>query len=624
MKEFKNNFNSNLLKWLGIVLFIVFLYNIFGSQTLSSKSISFSDFLDKVESGEVKEVSVRGNLIEGHLSTGNTFSTLCPMSYSRIFDDLRKNNVKIDIVPVESAMGSIIGIFLSWFPALLLVGVWIYFMKNMQGGSKALGFGKSKAKLMKDDGKKILFKDVAGVDEAKEELKEVVDFLKDPEKFNKLGGKIPKGCLLVGTPGTGKTLLAKAVAGEAGVPFFSISGSDFVEMFVGVGASRVRDMFTQAKKHSPCIVFIDEIDAVGRHRGVGLGGGNDEREQTLNQLLVEMDGFSDNQGIIVIAATNRVDVLDKALLRPGRFDRQIIVPMPDIKGREEILKVHAKKIPVAPDVNLRVVARGTPGFSGADLANLVNESALAAARLDRKVVTMQELEHARDKVMMGAERKSMIITDDKKKIVAYHEGGHALVGMMIEGSDPIHKATIIPRGPALGMVTRLPEDDRYLDNRQKIEADLAVAMGGRVAEELIFGKEKITTGASGDFQMATNIARNMVMNWGFSEKIGHISIKNDKENYFGGGGNNNMSEELAKKIDSEIDSILRVAYKKAADILTQNKDALEIIAEGLIRYETLTGDEIKLLLKGEEIRGDEKDLDEGKDFFGKSSVPTNP
>ena len=443
---------------------------------------------------------------------------------------------------------------------IVLIGIWVYYLKNMQGaGGKAMGFGKSKAKLMQDQNKKVTFADVAGIDEAKEELKEVVDFLKNPAKFDKLGGKIPKGCLLIGAPGTGKTLLARAVAGEAGVPFFTISGSDFVEMFVGVGASRVRDMFMQAKKHAPCIVFIDEIDAVGRHRGSGHGGGNDEREQTLNQLLVEMDGFADNQGIIVVAATNRPDVLDSALLRPGRFDRQINVPLPDIKGREQILQVHIKKVPIAPDIDVKVIARGTPGFSGADLANLINEATLAAAKLNREVVTMQELEHAKDKVMMGAERRSMVMSEKEKENTAYHEAGHALVGLYLPESDPIHKATIIPRGRALGMVMQLPEGDRISYSRQWLETKLAILMGGRVAEEIIFGKEKSTTGASNDIKVATSMAKNMVTKWGFSEKIGPIMVGEDREDAMMGFGmekSHNISGKLAETVDKEVDKLM--------------------------------------------------------------------
>jgi cell division protease FtsH len=501
-------------------------------------------------------------------------------------------------------------------------------MRNMQsGGNKAMGFGKSRAKLMMDTKNKVTFADVAGADEAKEELQELVEFLKSPAKFQKLGGKIPKGCLLVGSPGTGKTLLAKAVAGEAGVPFFSISGSDFVEMFVGVGASRVRDMFKQAQQNAPCIVFIDEIDAVGRHRGAGLGGGNDEREQTLNQLLVEMDGFKDNEGVIVIAATNRPDVLDPALLRPGRFDRQITVPVPDVNGREQILKVHVKKVPIAPDVNIRVIARGTPGFAGADLANIVNEAALIAARKNMNVVTMREFEEAKDKVMMGVERKSMVMKEEERRLTAYHEGGHALVTVFTAASDPIHKATIIPRGRALGMVMRLPEDDRFSSTKEKLLADITVAMGGRVAEEIIFGKEKVTTGASSDIKMATTIARKMVTQWGLSDEIGPVLVGDDRDEVFLGyslGSQKHTSDELARTIDSEIRKIIDTCYTDAKNILTTNLDKLHMLAKALLEYETLTGEEIKDLLNGKPLsRNDENSNDNGSKKGKKSSsVPT--
>ena len=468
-----------------------------------------------------------------------------------------------------------------------------------------MGFGKSKARMLNEAQNKVTFADVAGVEEAKDELQELVDFLKEPEKFRKLGGKIPKGCLMVGSPGTGKTLLARAIAGEAGVPFFTISGSDFVEMFVGVGASRVRDMFAQAKRHAPCIVFIDEIDAVGRHRGVGLGGGNDEREQTLNQMLVEMDGFTENEGVIVIAATNRPDVLDPALLRPGRFDRQITVPSPDVNGREQILKVHLQKVPMGPDVNIKTLARGTPGFSGADLANLVNESALMAARLNKNYVNMEILENSKDKVMMGAERRSMIMTYDQRKLTAYHEGGHALVAIYVPGSDPLHKATIIPRGRSLGLTMRLPEDDRYSVTLEKLQADIAVAMGGRVAEEMIFGMKQVTTGASGDIKMATSLARKMVTEWGLSEKIGPILVGGNKEEVFLGhavGKGEALSEETAVIIDSEIKRVIDEGYKKAREILSEHIDQLTKLAEALLEYETLTGDEIKEVIQGNAIR----------------------
>ena len=605
MKKIKSGLNSNIVKWVLITLLVVVIYNFINVGGVEKK-LSFSDFLNRVSSGEVREVSIRGNSIDGMFFNGDSFTTLIPVSYPQVIDDLRNYNVRINILPLESPLGSIIGMLFYLLPTILLIGFWIYAMKNMQGvGNKAMGFGKSKAKLMQEKTKKITFKDVAGVNEAKEELKEVVDFLKDPLKFSKLGGKIPKGCLLIGSPGTGKTLLAKAVAGEAEVPFFTISGSDFVEMFVGIGASRVRDMFAQAKKQSPCIVFIDEIDAVGRHRGAGLGGGNDEREQTLNQLLVEMDGFADNQGIIVVAATNRPDVLDPALLRPGRFDRQITVPIPDVRGRDEILQVHIKKVPTSRDISTKTIARGTPGFSGADLANLINESALLAARLNKKVVTMEELEHAKDKVMMGAERKSMVMSKEEKKITAYHEGGHALVGLYMPESDPIHKATIMPRGRALGMVMQLPESDKHSYTKRHLKTKLAICMGGRVAEEVVFGKEKITTGASNDIKVATDMARNMVTKWGLSEKIGPIAVGENQEEVFLGyniGRKDSISDQLAEHVDSEINKLLKEAYNSAKDIIIKNKENLHILGEALIQYETLSGEEIQNLIKGKKIR----------------------
>jgi len=510
--------------------------------------------------------------------------------------------INVTVKPADDGVPSLMGIFINWFPMLLLIAVWIFFLRQMQsGGGKAMGFGKSRAKLLTERTGRVTFEDVAGVDEAKEEVKEIVEFLRDPQKFQRLGGRIPKGVLLVGPPGTGKTLLARAIAGEANVPFFTISGSDFVEMFVGVGASRVRDMFEQAKKNAPCIVFIDEIDAVGRHRGAGLGGGNDEREQTLNQLLVEMDGFEANEGVILIAATNRPDVLDPALLRPGRFDREVVVPNPDLGGRDKILRVHLRKVPLATDVEPRIIARGTPGFSGADLANLVNEAALLAARRGKRVVTMTELEDAKDKVMMGAERRSLAMTEDERRNTAYHEGGHALVALTVEGSDPIHKATIIPRGRALGMVMRLPEQDQLSVTRQKMLADICVAFGGRIAEELIFGYDKVTTGAISDIKQATRMARAMVTRYGFSDELGPIEFGENQEEVFLGHSvarTQNVSEATAQKIDQEIRSIIDSCYQRAKHILSTRTDDLHTIAKGLLEYETLTGDELVALLKG--------------------------
>ena len=564
-------------------------------------SLAFSNFLNEVEAGRVVEVQIQGNNISGVLADGKTFKTFSP-NYPELVDKLSSKGVSIIASPQEDKMPSLLGILLSWFPMLLLIGVWIFFMRQMQGGKGgAMGFGRSKAKLLNQAQGKVTFNDVAGVEEAKEEVEEIVEFLKDPKKFSRLGGKIPKGALLIGPPGTGKTLLAKAIAGEANVPFFSISGSDFVEMFVGVGASRVRDMFEQGKKHSPCIIFIDEIDAVGRSRGAGLGGGNDEREQTLNQLLVEMDGFDTNEGIILIAATNRPDVLDPALLRPGRFDRQVVVGNPDIIGREAILKVHVKKVNTGPDVKLRTIARGTPGFSGADLANLINESALLAARKNKRVVTMSDIEEAKDKVMMGAERRSMVMSEDEKKLTAYHEGGHAIVALNESASDPIHKATIIPRGRALGMVMRLPERDQLSVTREKMHADIAVAMGGRIAEEIIFGHDKVTSGASSDIDMVTKMAKNMVTKYGMSTELGTIAYGENEEEVFLGRSvtkQQNMSEETAKKIDIEVKKIVDKGYERARKILTDKIDDLHKIAKALLIYETLSGDEIRdLILK---------------------------
>ena len=615
---------KNLAMWAIIVLLTIGLYNMFknpqGSFT-QKNNIIFSEFLSEVENGRVVQVEIQGNNVNGVFSNGQKFSTYVPND-PNLIEKLSERGVSISASPLEEKMPSLLGILLSWFPMLLLIAVWIFFMRQMQGGKGgAMGFGRSKAKLMNELKGKVTFKDVAGVEEAKEEVEEVVEFLKDPRKFSRLGGKIPRGCLLVGPPGTGKTLLARAIAGEAGVPFFTISGSDFVEMFVGVGASRVRDMFEQGKKHSPCIIFIDEIDAVGRSRGAGLGGGNDEREQTLNQLLVEMDGFDTNEGVIIIAATNRPDVLDPALLRPGRFDRQVVVSNPDIIGREKILKVHAKKINMSPDVNLRTVARGTPGFSGADLANLVNEAALLAARKNKRIVTYQEFEDAKDKVMMGAERRSMVMTEDEKKLTAYHEGGHALVSFnMLPHYDPIHKATIIPRGRALGMVMNLPERDKHGYSIKYLKSRLAVCFGGRVAEEIIFGKDNITTGAGGgngsDINQATQLARAMVTKYGMSEEMGPVEYGENQEEVFLGRSvtqTQSVSEAVAQKIDKEIRKLVDEGYNQAKKILTEKIDDLHKIAKALLTYETLTGEEIEDIINKNKYPENKQDLAKDED-----------
>ena len=593
---------KNLAMWGIIVILTIGLYNMFKNPqgSISQKNkIIFSQFLNEVDNGRVVKVEIQGKNIKGVLSNGNQFTTYAPED-PNLIQRLSDKGVSISASPLEEKMPSLLGILLSWFPMLLLIAVWIFFMRQMQGGKGgAMGFGRSKAKMMNEVKGKVTFNDVAGVEEAKEEVEEVVEFLKDPRKFSRLGGKIPRGCLLVGPPGTGKTLLARAIAGEAGVPFFTISGSDFVEMFVGVGASRVRDMFEQGKKHSPCIIFIDEIDAVGRSRGAGLGGGNDEREQTLNQLLVEMDGFDSNEGVIIIAATNRPDVLDPALLRPGRFDRQVVVSNPDLIGREKILKVHAKKISMAPDVNLRTVARGTPGFSGADLANLVNEAALLAARKNKRIVTYQEFEEAKDKVMMGSERRSMVMSEEEKKLTAYHEAGHAIVTINEKAAYPIHKATIIPRGRALGMVMQLPERDEVSQTREQLHAQMAIAMGGRVAEEIIFGDDKVTTGAASDIEQATKRARAMVMRAGLSKEMGPVAYGENEEEVFLGRSvarQQNMSEETARKVDSEIRKFVDMGYERARKVLTEKIDDLHKLAKALLTYETLTGAEIEDLI----------------------------
>ena len=592
----------NIVLWLFIALIVFGLFNLFSNTSgdRNTVDLTYSQFLDEVEAGSIKDVIIRGNNINGAFEDGRSFKTYAANDPTLV-DRLNDRGVNISAAPLDDGYPSLLGVLISWFPMLLLIGVWIFFMRQMQGGrGGAMGFGRSKAKLLTENKNKVTFNDVAGIDEAKEELVEIVEFLKDPRKFQKLGGRIPKGALLIGPPGTGKTLLARAVAGEAGVPFFTISGSDFVEMFVGVGASRVRDMFEQGRRNAPCIIFIDEIDAVGRSRGAGLGGGNDEREQTLNQILVEMDGFDTQEGIILVAATNRPDVLDPALLRPGRFDRQVVVPNPDILGREAILKVHIKKISVAPDVDIRTIARGTPGFSGADLANIVNEAALLAARKNKKIVTMVDFEEAKDKVMMGSERRSLVMSQEEKELTAYHEGGHAVVALNQSASDPIHKATIIPRGRALGMVMRLPERDQLSLPREKMLADITVAMGGRVAEEIIFGDKKVTSGASSDIEMATKMARNMVTKFGMSEKLGPLQYGENEEEVFLGRSvqrHQNVSEETAKLIDSEIRQIVDGCYDLAKKILNEKIDDLHALAKGLIEYETLNGDEITTLLK---------------------------
>ena len=612
---------KNIAMWAIIVFLTIGLYNMFKnpqSNVRGGNQIIFSDFLTAVENGEVLKVEIQGNNIKGVYSNGNNFSTYSPND-PNLIEKLSEKGVSISAAPLEEKMPSLFGVLLSWFPMLLLIAVWIFFMRQMQGGKGgAMGFGRSKAKMMNELKGKVTFNDVAGVEEAKEEVEEIVEFLKDPKKFSRLGGKIPRGALLVGPPGTGKTLLARAIAGEAGVPFFTISGSDFVEMFVGVGASRVRDMFEQGKKNSPCIIFIDEIDAVGRSRGAGLGGGNDEREQTLNQLLVEMDGFDTNEGVIIIAATNRPDVLDPALLRPGRFDRQVVVSNPDIIGREKILKVHVKKIKMAPDVNLRTIARGTPGFSGADLANLVNEAALLAARKNKRIVTLNEFEEAKDKVMMGSERRSMVMSEEEKKLTAYHEAGHAIVTINESAAYPIHKATIIPRGRALGMVMQLPERDEVSQTREQLHAQLAIAMGGRVAEEIIFGDDKVTTGAVSDIEQATKRARAMVMRAGLSKELGPIAYGENEEEVFLGRSvarQQNMSEETAKKVDSEIRKIVDQGYDRARKVLTEKIDDLHKLAKALLTYETLSGEEIENLINKNIYPADKQDLkvDDDKD-----------
>ena len=593
-----NQFYKNLALWLVIGMIMIAVFNVFNQPLNSQSEVIFSEFMNEVESGKITEVTIQGDRISGTYLDGRSFQTMTPSKDQDLIRILREKGVRIVVVAPEQTSWYM-NILISWFPMILLLGIWIFFMRQMQaGGGKAMSFGKSKARLMNEDKNKVTFKDVAGVDEAKEELREIIEFLREPQKFNKLGGKIPKGVLLIGPPGTGKTLLAKAIAGEANVPFFSISGSDFVEMFVGVGASRVRDLFEQGKKNSPCIVFIDEIDAVGRHRGSGMGGGHDEREQTLNQLLVEMDGFENNEGVILIAATNRPDVLDPALLRPGRFDRQVTVDRPDVKGREGVLKVHTATVPLTENVDLKTIARGTPGFTGADLANLVNEAALLAARDDKKCVSNDDFESAKDKVLMGVERRSMVISEKEKKTTAYHEAGHALVAFKLPGTDPLHKVTIIPRGRALGVTMQLPEDEKHTYPKSYLYNNLAIFMGGRVAEEICL--EQMTTGAGNDIERATEMARQMVCEWGMSEKMGPLTYGSKEQQVFLGMDTKqkHFSEETANSIDQEVRALVMGGYEKAREILTDHRDSLEKMAIALLDRETLTGLEIKEIIEG--------------------------
>ncbi|HEC29641.1 MAG TPA: ATP-dependent zinc metalloprotease FtsH [Gammaproteobacteria bacterium] len=595
---------KNIILWVVIAIILMSVFNQFGPTTANYQKPTYSQFLEQVRGERVRKVVVTGRAIKGEYTDGQQFLTYYPNGDEKgLYKDLFDHKVNIEATPPERpSLWS--QIFISWFPMLLLIGVWIFFMRQMQGGGGgrgAMSFGKSKARMLSEDQVKINFNDVAGVEEAKEEVAELVEFLRDPGKFQKLGGKIPSGVLMVGSPGTGKTLLARAIAGEAKVPFFTISGSDFVEMFVGVGASRVRDMFEQAKKHAPCIIFIDEIDAVGRHRGAGLGGGHDEREQTLNQLLVEMDGFEGNEGVIVIAATNRPDVLDPALLRPGRFDRQVVVPLPDVRGREQILKVHMRKVPLADDVKPALIARGTPGFSGADLANLVNEAALFAARANKRLVEHDDFENAKDKIMMGAERKSMVMSEDEKKLTAYHEAGHAIVGLSVPSHDPVYKVTIIPRGRALGITMFLPEGDRYSYSKQRLNSQISSLFGGRIAEELIFGQDFVTTGAQNDIQRATELARSMVTKWGLSEKLGPLSYGEEDGEVFLGHSvtqHKNISDETAHDIDEEIRTIVDTNYRRSEKVLNEHMDILHAMAGALMKYETIDSDQIKDIMDG--------------------------
>ena len=617
---------KNLILWVIIAIVLMSVFNNFTSETSRPNTLAYSDFIQQVKEGGVQSVTIDGREIDGTFTAGGTFSTYSPGD-DGLVSDLLNNNVEILATPPEKP-SILMQILINWFPLFILIGLWIFFMRQMQGGGAgrgAMSFGKSRARMLTEDQVKVTFSDVAGVEEAKEEVSEMVEFLRDPSKFQKLGGKIPKGVLMVGSPGTGKTLLAKAIAGEARVPFFTISGSDFVEMFVGVGASRVRDMFEQAKKQAPCIIFIDEIDAVGRHRGAGLGGGHDEREQTLNQLLVEMDGFEGNEGVIVIAATNRPDVLDPALLRPGRFDRQVVVPLPDVRGREQILKVHMRKVAASEDVRPALIARGTPGFSGADLANLVNEAALFAARANKRLVDMEDMEKAKDKIMMGAERRSMVMSEDEKRLTAYHEAGHAIVGRMVPSHDPVYKVSIIPRGRALGVTMFLPEADRYSHSREHLESQISSLFGGRMAEELVFGKDSVTTGAQNDIQRATDIARNMVTKWGLSDRLGPLMYSEEEEEVFLGRSvtqHKNVSDETAHAIDEEIRAFIDRNYDRAKTILTENMDKLHIMAEALIKYETIDSNQIDDIMSGRPPRAPEDWSGDGDIETGQPEEPS--
>jgi len=611
---------KNIVLWVVIAMVLMSVFNNFGPQTAKKDEIDYSTFISNVKNGAVSRVEIQGRIIKGTLTDNSEFTTYSPDYDPGLMGDLIDNGVTIQAEPAEQT-SLLMQIFISWFPMLLLIGVWIFFMRQMQGGGgkNPMSFGKSKAKMLNEDQVKVTFKDVAGVEEAKEEVAELVEFLSEPAKFQKLGGKIPRGILLVGSPGTGKTLLAKAIAGEAKVPFFTISGSDFVEMFVGVGASRVRDMFEQAKKHAPCIIFIDEIDAVGRHRGAGLGGGNDEREQTLNQLLVEMDGFEGNEGVIVIAATNRPDVLDPALLRPGRFDRQVVVPLPDIRGREQILNVHLGKVPAAEDVKAGVIARGTPGFSGADLANLVNEAALFAAKKNKRLVEMEDMEKAKDKIMMGAERRSMVMNEKEKEMTAYHEAGHAIVGRLVPNHDPVYKVSIIPRGRALGVTMFLPEEDRYSNSKEQLESQISTLYGGRIAEELIYGADAVTTGASNDIQRATELAHNMVTKWGLSDNMGPMSYGEDEGEIFLGRSvtqHKAVSDLTAKQIDEDVRTLINRNYQRSEKLLTDNLDKLHTMTKLLMKYETIDSDQIDAIMEGREPG-------EPKDWTDNSSTPSS-